>query len=49
MRNEKSCCRYNGANGSYARKLVTGLSGGVFGLLDAVLKRRSFDDFGELV
>ena len=30
----------------YARKLVTGLSGGVFGLLDAVLKQRSFDDFG---
>jgi hypothetical protein len=34
---------------SYARKLVTGLSGGVFDLFDAVPERHSFDDFGELV
>ena len=34
---------------SYARKLVTGTSGGVFDLLDPVLERRSFDEFGELV
>jgi len=31
---------------SYARKLVTGTSGGVFDLLDPVLERRSFDEFG---
>ena len=34
---------------SYARKLVTGLSGGVFGYLDSVLERHSFDEFGELI
>ncbi len=34
---------------SYARKLVTGLSGGVFGLFDSVLERHSFDEFGEVV
>ena len=33
---------------SYARKLVTALSGGVFDLLDPVLERYSFDEFGEL-
>jgi hypothetical protein len=32
---------------SYAQKLVTGTSGGVFDLLDAVLERYSFDDLGE--
>ena len=36
-------------NWSYARKLVTGTSGGVFDLLDPVLERHSFDEFGELV
>ena len=46
---------YDGAVGSggflwsYARKLVTGTSGGVFDLLDPVLERHSFDEFGELV
>ena len=34
--------------GSYGRKLVTALSGGVFDLLDPVLERYSFDEFGEL-
>ena len=34
---------------SYARKLVTELSGGVFGYLDSVLERHSFDEFGELI
>ena len=34
---------------SYDRKLVTVLSGGVFNLLDTVLERDSFDEFGELV
>ena len=34
---------------SYVRKLVTELSGGVFGYLDSVLERRSFDEFGELI
>ncbi len=33
---------------SYARKLVTGISGGVFDLFDAVLEFHSFDDLGEL-
>jgi hypothetical protein len=33
---------------SYGRKLVTGISGGVFDLLDPVLERYSFDEFGEL-
>ena len=33
---------------SYGRKLVTALSGGVFDLLDPVLERYSFDEFGEL-
>ena len=32
---------------SYGRKLVTALSGGVFDLLDPVLERYSFDEFGE--
>ena len=37
---------------SYVRKLVTELSGGVFGRrrhLDSVLERHSFDEFGELI
>ena len=34
---------------SYARKLVTVDSGGVFGKLDPVLELYSFDEFGELV
>ena len=34
---------------SYARKLVTGKSGGVFDLLDPVLERYSFDELGTLV
>ena len=34
---------------SYVRKLVTELSGGVFGFLDSVLERHSFDEFGELI
>jgi hypothetical protein len=34
---------------SYGRKLVTGCSGGVLGLLDAVLDRHSLDDLGEVV
>ena len=37
------------AYGSYVRKLVTELSGGVFGYLDSVLERHSFDEFGELI
>ena len=36
-------------SGSYVRKLVTELSGGVFGYLDSVLERHSFDEFGELI
>ena len=36
-------------NKSYVRKLVTELSGGVFGCLDSVLERHSFDEFGELI
>ena len=36
-------------NLSYVRKLVTELSGGVFGYLDSVLERHSFDEFGELI
>jgi hypothetical protein len=32
---------------SYARKLVTVISGGVFDLLDPVLERHSFDDLGK--
>ena len=35
--------------GSYARKLVTAISGGVFDLFDAVLERHSLDEFGQLV
>jgi hypothetical protein len=42
-------CAGRGGWWSYARKLVTEPSGGVFGLLDAVPDRRSFDDFSELV
>ena len=34
---------------SYVRKLVTELSGGVFGYLDSVLERHSFDEYGELI
>ncbi len=34
---------------SYAQKLVTGPSGGVFDKLDAVLEQHSLDDFRELV
>ena len=34
---------------SYVRKLVTELSGGVFGYLDSVLERHSFDEFGKLI
>ncbi|MCP4318498.1 MAG: Rieske 2Fe-2S domain-containing protein [Hyphomicrobiales bacterium] len=34
---------------SYARKLVTGWSGGVLDLLDAVLESHSLDDLGEVV
>ena len=37
------------AEESYVRKLVTELSGGVFGYLDSVLERHSFDEFGELI
>ena len=37
------------SNWSYVRKLVTELSGGVFGYLDSVLERHSFDEFGELI
>ncbi len=33
---------------SYARKLVTVISGGVFDLLDPVLERHSFDELGEV-
>ena len=33
---------------SYARKLVTAISGGVFDLLDTVLEFHSLDDLGEL-
>jgi hypothetical protein len=34
---------------SYARKLVTAISGGVFDLFDAVLERHSLDEFGQLI
>ena len=40
---------YDRNPGSYVRKLVTELSGGVFGYLDSVLERHSFDEFGELI
>jgi hypothetical protein len=33
---------------SYARKLVTAISCGVFDLLDAVLELHSLDDLGEV-
>jgi len=36
------------ASTSYAQKLVTVISGGVFDLLDPVLERHSFDDLGEV-
>ena len=39
----------DGLTRSYVRKLVTELSGGVFGYLDSVLERHSFDEFGELI
>jgi hypothetical protein len=43
-------CQASGWNlTSYARKLVTVISGGVFCKLDPVLERHSFDEFGELV
>ena len=42
-------CRALGVPRSYVRKLVTELSGGVFGYLDSVLERHSFDEFGELI
>jgi len=38
-----------GVSWSYARKLVTAISGGVFDLLYPVLERDSVDDLGELV
>ena len=41
--------RPESVTGSYVRKLVTELSGGVFGYLDSVLERHSFDEFGELI
>jgi hypothetical protein len=34
---------------SYAQKLVTALSGGVFDLFNPVLERYSFDELGALV
>ena len=34
---------------SFAQKLVPGISGGVFDLLDPVLERHSLDNFGKLV
>jgi endonuclease/exonuclease/phosphatase family metal-dependent hydrolase len=34
---------------SYARKLVTAISSGVFDLFDPVLERHSFDELGEVV
>ena len=43
-----SSLRFSGILKSYGRKLVTALSGGVFDLLDPVLERYSFDEFGEL-
>ena len=51
---EASCRPYYAAkmgapSVSYVRKLVTELSGGVFGYLDSVLERHSFDEFGELI
>ncbi len=36
------------AKKSYAQKLVTGHSGGVFDWLDPVLERYSFDELGEV-
>ena len=42
-------CSVQVGDGSYVRKLVTELSGGVFGYLDSVLERHSFDEFGELI
>ena len=44
-RDLKSC---SGKIRSYARKLVTAISGGVFDLLDAVLEFHSLDELGEL-
>ena len=41
--------RHSAPRRSYVRKLVTELSGGVFGYLDSVLERHSFDEFGELI
>ena len=49
--NQRKGLRIAGGYGmpSYVRKLVTELSGGVFGYLDSVLERHSFDEFGELI
>ena len=48
---ERGYCEQGGYGSaqSYARKLVTVLSGCVFGSLDSVLERHSFDEFGEVV
>ena len=45
----KECSNGYLSRSSYVRKLVTELSGGVFGYLDSVLERHSFDEFGELI
>ena len=45
---EGSRCLLNMSDESYARKLVTVISGGVFDLLDPVLERHSFDELGEV-
>ncbi len=42
----ETMCSY--ASRSYARKLVTVISGGVFDLLDPLLERHSIDEFGEV-
>ena len=49
LRNPKRCYNHDQELPSYVRKLVTELSGGVFGYLDSVLERHSFDEFGELI
>ena len=46
---ERIACAREPRKLSYVRKLVTELSGGVFGYLDSVLERHSFDEFGELI
>ena len=45
----RAVATYVGKLKSYARKLVTAISGGVFDLLYPVLERDSVDDLGELV